>query len=168
MNAIQDAPVAATDPDINVDLGEGLQNGFDAIGKAFGGLVGAIKDAVGPELMKTLEVSTWLGQVAECLEKISNGLSSDGSVPAEPAGQFAFFVDQFDSNLNGSKLESQKPALQGHLQKCQQAIENAAADPAIAVATLSHSAGYFKAAAATCLPIQAKTQREDSAENSDG
>lgn len=154
------------DPDIKIDLneslGEGLQNGFDAIGKVFGGLVGAIKDAVGPELMKTLELANWLGQLAECLEKISVGLNSDGSVPDEPAGQLLFYVDQFDATLDGSKLEAQKPAFQQHLSQCQQALKDAAVDASLAAKTLAKSAGYFKAAAASCVPVQANASDRDS------
>ena len=72
--------------DLNEKFGESMENGFDAIGKIFGGLVGAIKDAIGPEMMKSLGAATWLGQVAECLEKMSKSLSTDGRVPDEPAG----------------------------------------------------------------------------------
>ena len=159
MQSLQDTPVAEKKPDIKIDLnekidlGENLENGFDAIGKVFGGLVGAIKDAVGPELMKTLEVANWLGQVAECLEKISTGLKSDGTVPAEQAGQLAFYAEQFDSTLDGSKLDAQKAGLLEHLNAAQQAVRDALNDPEAAAATLGHAAGYFKAAAASCVPV---------------
>lgn len=162
MLSLQDIPVADNDPkikiDINekIDLGESIENGFDAIGKVFGGLIGAIKDAVGPEMMKTLAVASWLGQLAECLEKIAGGLTADGTVPAEPAGQLAFYAEQFDTTLDGSKLESQKAAFSEHLQNCQQAVANAAADASAAATTLNHSAGYFKAAAASCVPVGGK------------
>lgn len=166
MQVTQDAPMTEKDPEIKIDLnenlGEGLQNGFDAIGKAFGGLVGAIKDAVGPELMKNLEVANWLGRLAECLEKISDGLHSDGSVPAAQAGQFSFYVDLFDATLDGSKLEAQKPAFQQHLNRCQQALKNPVTDAPLAAATLAQSAGYFKAAAASCVPVQANASDSDS------
>lgn len=171
MQSIQEAPVTEKGPelkiDINENLGESLQNGFDAIGQVFGGLVGAVKDTVGPDLMKTLEVANWLGQLGECLEKVSKGLTADGVVPAEPTGQLAFFAEQFDSTLDGSKLESQKSKLQQHLQNCQQAVENAGADPVSAAVTLSHSAGYFKAAAGSCIPVQAKASGENSPEVTD-
>ena len=140
-----------------IDLGDSLENGFDALGKVFEGLAGAIKDAVGPEIMKTLEVANWLGQLAECVGSIAEGLSAHGAVPAEPAGQFAFFVEQFDTTLDGSKLESKKPALAEHLQNCQQAIANAEGDTATSATSLSHAAGYFRAAAASCVPISGQS-----------
>ena len=49
-----------------------------------GGLVGAIQDAIGPGMLKSLEAANWLGQVAECLETISKILSTD----AHAAGYF--------------------------------------------------------------------------------
>jgi len=162
MHTLKDAPVAEKDPDIKIDinekidLSEGLENGFDAIGKVFGGLVGAIKDAVGPELMKTLAVASWLGKLSECLENIAVGLTADGTVPAEPTGQLVFYAEQFDTMLDGSKLESQKAAFREHLQNCQQAVANASDDPSAAATKLSHAAGYFKAAAASCVPVGGK------------
>lgn len=148
--------------DKNIELGEGLENGFDALGKVFGGLVGAIKDAVGPEVIMTLQAANWLGQLAECLQQIVEGLDADGIVPAEPAGQFAFFAEQFSTILDGSKLESQKPSLGQHLQSCQQAIGNGSVDAKAAATVLNHSAGYFKAVAASCFPVSGKTADADS------
>lgn len=67
--------------DLNEKLGESMENGFDAIGKFFGGLVGAIKEAIGPVLMKSLGAANWLGQTAQCLEALSKSLSTDGTLP---------------------------------------------------------------------------------------
>ncbi|MEP3479960.1 MAG: hypothetical protein ABJZ55_11985 [Fuerstiella sp.] len=148
--------------DTDIDLGESLENGFDALGKVFGGLVGAIKDAVGPEVIMTLQAANWLGQLTECLQQIVKGLDADEMVPAEPAGQFSFLAEQFNTILDGSKLESQKPAFGQHLQNCQQAISDAADDAKAAATVLNHSAGYFKAAAASCVPVSGKTTDADS------
>ena len=142
--------------DIDPKIGESLQGGMDAIGKVFGGLVGAIKDAVGPELMRSMEVAGWLGQLASCLDDMANGLNSNSEVPAEASGQFTFYVEQFDSALDGSKLESQKPSLQQQLQKAQQAVASAGSDPDESAAALAQASGYFKAAAASLVPIQGK------------
>ena len=145
--------------DTNIDLndtnfGESLETGFDALGKVFGGLVGAIKDAVGPEMMKTLGAANWLGQVAECLETLSKGLSTDGSIPSEAAGQFSFLADQLDANVDGSKLEAQKATIGEHLQNSRQALDSADNDPQAAAKALAHAVGYFKAAATSVVPIQ--------------
>lgn len=166
MTATQDAPVADNKKidftiDLNEKLGDSMENGFDALGKVFGGLVGAIKEAIGPELMKSLGAATWLGQVAQCLDTISKGLSTNGTVPDEPAGQLSFLKDQLDSSLDGTKLAGQKTAFQQHLQNCQQALANAGADPQAAAKTLAHAAGYFKAAATSCLPVQPAPKSDD-------
>lgn len=137
--------------DIDPKVGESLQGGLDALGNVFGGLIGAIRDAVGPELMRNMEVAGWVGQVATCLEQIAASLKEDGNVSAEVSGQLSFFVDQFDSSLEGSKLESQQVALKQYLLNAQQAVENADRD---AVSAVAQAAGYFKAAAASCVPIQ--------------
>jgi hypothetical protein len=147
--------------DLNEKLGESMENGFDAIGKIFGGLVGAIKDAIGPEMMKSLGAATWLGQVAECLEKMSKSLSTDGRVPDEPAGQLSFLQGQLDTSLDGSKLESQKATFQEHLRNSLQALENADADPQSAAKTLARAAGYFKAAATSMVPMQSSSGDSD-------
>lgn len=168
MNAVQDAPVADNDKDqpkeidLEIDLkdnlGESLETGFDALGKVFEGLVGAIKDAVSPEMMKSLVVSNWLGQVAECLDTLSKSLSTDGTVPAESAGQLSFLKDQLDASVDGSKLEAQKATFQDHLLKSQQAVGNAVTDPETASTTIAHAAGYFKAAATSMVPIQGTSE----------
>ena len=162
MTATQDASVAEKGKnidftlDLNEKLGGSMENGFDALGKVFGGLVGAIKEAIGPELMKSIGAATWLGQVAQCLETLSKSLSTDGTVPDEPAGQLSFLLNQLDASLDGTKLEAQKGAFQQHLQSCQQALANAAADPRAAAKTLAHAVGYFKAAATSMVPIQSR------------
>jgi hypothetical protein len=153
MNEIQDPPVADEKKidfkvDLNEKLDESMGNGFDAIGKIFGGIIGAIKDAVGPEMMKAL------GAAAQCLEAISKSLSTDGTVPGEPNGQLSFLKDQLDKSLDGTNLEAQKATFQQYLQNSQQALENAAADPQAAAKTLAHAAGYFKAAATSFVPVQ--------------
>ncbi len=158
MNEIQDAPVAEEKKiefkvDLNEKLGESMENGFGAIGKIFGGIIGAIKDAVGPEMMKALGAANWLGQVAQCLETISKSLSTDGTVPGEPNGQLSFLKDQLDKSLDGTKLEAQKATFQQYLQNSQQALENADADPQAAAKILAHAAGYFKAAATSFVPV---------------
>lgn len=165
MNEIQDAPVAEEKKiefkvDLNEKLGESMGNGFDAIGKIFGGIIGAIKDAVGPEMMKAIGAANWLGQVAQCLETISKSLSTDGTVPGEPNGQLSFLKDQLDKSLDGTNLEAQKATFQQHLQNSQQAMENADADPQAAVKILAHAAGYFKAAATSFVPVQPTTDAD--------
>lgn len=160
MNALQEASVADKENeidikiDLNEDLGKSLETGFGALGQVFGGLVGAIKDAVGPEMMKALGTANWLGQVAESLETISSGLSADGTVPAESTGQLSFLAGQLNESINGSKLEGQKATFADHLQKSLQAVDNAATDPETASTTIAHAAGYFKAAATSMIPIQ--------------
>ena len=156
-----DANEPSTDFKIDIDpkIGESLQGGMDAIGKVFGGLVGAIKDAVGPELMRSMEVAGWLGQLASCLDDMANGLKTNSEVPAEASGQFAFYVEQFDSSLDGSKLESQKASLKQQLEKAEQAVASAVTDPDASAAALAQASGYFKAAAASLVPIQGKDEQ---------
>ncbi|MCA9122453.1 MAG: hypothetical protein H6822_15395 [Planctomycetaceae bacterium] len=149
--------------DLNENLGESLESGFDVLGKVFGGLVSAIKDAVGPELIKSLGTANWLGQIAECLETMSKSLSADGTVADEPAGKISFLKDQLDSSLDGTKLEAQKASIQQHLENSLQALENAEADPQAAAKALAHAAGYFKAAATSIVPIQPGSEAEDKA-----
>ena len=159
MPADNDTPPDAGRPseeikiDIDPKIGESLQGGMDAIGKVFGGLVGVIKDAVGPELMKGIEVSGWLSKLAKCLESIATGLRSDGTVPSEAAGQLSFFTDQFDEALAGSKLETQQDALKAQLQTAHDAIAAAGDDQQSSADAVSKAAGYFKAAAASCVPV---------------
>ena len=143
------------------DFGESLENGFDALGKVFGGIVGAIKDAVGPEMIKLLGTAKFLSQVAECLETISKSLSTDNTIPDESVGQLSFLQGQLDTSLDGTKLEAQKSGFQEHLEKSQQALEDAAADPQAAAKTLAHAAGYFKAAAKSCMPVQPQADSDD-------
>ena len=147
--------------DLNEKFGESMENGFEALGKIFGGLVGAIKEAIGPEMMKSLAAANWLGQIARCLEKLSQSLSTDGTVADEPLGRLSFLKDQLDESLDGSKLQAQKATFQQHLQNCQQALANADADPQTAAKTLAHAAGYFEAAASSCVPIQSTANSDD-------
>ena len=139
--------------DIDPKVGESLQGGLDALGQVFGGLVGAIKDAVGPEVMKGIEVAGWLEQLTTCLESIAAGLRSDGIVPADAVGQLTFFAEQFDSAIAGSKLEAQKELLTAKLRMAQQVIDGVNNDPTAAAETVTRVAGYFKAAAASCVPV---------------
>jgi hypothetical protein len=167
MNAIRDTSVADQEKkidikfDLNENLGDSMGKGLDAIGKVFGGLIGAIKDAVGPEMMKALETANWLGQVAECLETISKSLSTDGSVPDDSVGQLSFLKAQLDSSLEGSKFEAQKATFQQHLQDCQQALDNSSTNPQVAAKTVAQAAGYFKAAAKSLVPIKASSDSRD-------
>lgn len=142
--------------DIDPRIGESLQGGMDALGKVFGGLVGAIKDAVGPELMRSMEVASWLGQLASCLDDMASGLKSNNELPAESSGQFAFYVEQFSSSLDGSRLASQKASLQLQLENARQAVASAVSDPDASAGALAQASGYFKAAAASLVPIQSK------------
>ena len=139
--------------DIDPNLGDGLQNGLNALGQVFGGLVDAIKDVVGPETLKNMEAAGWLGQVAECLDTISAGLKQDGNVPADAVGQFSYFSEQFPAAIADSTLESQSDALQARLQMAQTAVDVAGKDPATAAASIAEVAGYFKAAVASCVPV---------------
>lgn len=141
------------DIDIDPKVGESLQVGLDALGKVFGGLVGAIQDAVGPELMRGMEVASWLEQLTQCLDLIAEELQSGGNVPSAAVGQLAFFTAQLDETLAGSTLESQQVSLRQQFDRAQQALKNTEDDPASAATVLSEVAGYFKAAAASCVPL---------------
>ena len=140
---------------VNIDprVEESLQGGLDAVGKVFDGLVGAIKEAVGPELMRNMETANCLGQLATCLEAMAEGLNETGTIPAAAAGRFAFFVGQFDGALEGSKLAAQETVFRQQLNQTQQAVANANGDPTGTATVLAKAAGYFKAAAASCLPL---------------
>lgn len=133
--------------DFDPNVGDGLKNGLNALGQVFGGLVTAIKDAVGPEMLKNLEAAGWMGQVAKCLETISTELNQNGSVPADAVGQLSYFSEQFSEAIAGSMLESQSDALKARLQTAQTAIDAAGEDPVAAAAAIAKVAGYFKAAA---------------------
>ena len=52
--------------DIDPNLGDGLQNGLNALGQVFGGLVDAIKDVVGPETLTCVD-NSWTGELPVCL-----------------------------------------------------------------------------------------------------
>lgn len=139
--------------DFSGSVNESLQGGIEVIGKVFGGLVGAIKDAVGPELLQAMELAGWLQQLSGCLDSIVGALKSQGSVPAESAGQLAFYAEQFDRVVAGSKLESQQDTLRQHLHQARQAAESASKDPTAAVDVIAQASGYFKAAASSCVPL---------------
>ena len=134
--------------------GDGLQKGMEALQQVFGGFVKSIKDAIGPEMMRNLEAAQWLGQLAECLEQIATGLKESGEVPSESAGQLEFFVDQWDSALQGSKLESNQESLRKRLESAQQAIVQTTPDTASRqAAVIAQAAGYFHAAARSVVPV---------------
>jgi hypothetical protein len=134
--------------------GDGLQKGLEALQQVFGGFVQSIKDAVGPEMMRNFEAAQWLGQLGDCLDQIATGLRDAGKVPPEAAGQLAFFVDQWDSGLRGSKLEPNRAALRTRLESAEQAIQQATAENAAQqAAVVAQSAGYFHAAAKSVLPL---------------
>lgn len=85
--------------EIDPKLGDPLEDGLNMLSKVFGGLVQTIKDAVGPEFMRGMELDNWLEQLATCLEQIARSLRETGEVPAERAGELAFFVDQWDNQF---------------------------------------------------------------------
>jgi hypothetical protein len=141
--------------EIDPKLGDPLQDGLNVLSKVFGGLVQTIKDAVGHEFMRGMELANWLEQLATCLEQIARSLRETGEVPAERAGELAFFVDQWDNQFQGVKLVSE-PALRQRLDKARQALDQStAANAKQQAAVVLEVAGYFRAAAKTALPHQA-------------
>lgn len=140
--------------DIPADVGDSLQGGLDAIGKVFGGLVNSIKDAVGPELMRGMEAANWLEQVASCLDEIADGLRESGAAPWESLGQLDFYVEQFDGELEGTKLAERQRELRKHLEAAYAAAKQGDSNDAAAQAdNVSRASGYFRAAARTLIPM---------------
>lgn len=152
-SAGSDEPRRGFKIEIDPQIDDSLQGGLNALGQVFSGFVGAIKDAVGPELIRNAEVANWLTQLASCLEEISRSLSANGEVPAEATGRLTFFVEQFDTALEDSRLAAQKASLREHLDRAHEAAQGAVSNPEEAATNIGKAAGYFKAAAASCLPM---------------
>jgi hypothetical protein len=141
--------------EIDPKLGDSVQGGLDAIQKVFAGFVQTIKDTIGPETLRNLEAGNWLEQLAVCLDQIAVGLRDIGAVPPDKAGELAFYLEQWESAVQGSKFESQQAALRQRLDGVRQAVErvpegNAAQEAKV----LTEAAGYFHAAAKTAVPLQ--------------
>ena len=134
--------------------GDGLQKGMEVLQQVIGGFVQSIKDAVGPEMMRNFEAAQWLEQLGDCLDQIAVGLRDSGKVPPEAAGQLAFYVDQWDGGLRGSKLEPNQAALRKRLESAEAAIQQATSENAAQqAAVVAQAAGYFHAAAKSVLPL---------------
>ncbi len=148
--------------EIDPQVEQSLQGGLDALGKVFGGLVNSIKDAVGPELMRSMEVANWLEQLATCLDGIAGELRSSGSASWESVGQLDFYVDQFDAELQDTKLADRQAALREHLDSAHAAVKQVTPDNAVQQADqIAKAAGYFRAAARSLVPIADKSGQSD-------
>lgn len=141
--------------DVNPKVGDSLQGGFDALQKVFVGLVESVKEAVGPETLKSLELGNWFEQLASCLDQIATSLREAGTVPAEKVGELAFFSEQLDSEIRGSKFESQQASLRQRLDAVTQSLDDVnGANATEAARKLAQAAGYFHAAAKTVAPLR--------------
>ena len=139
-----DAPGSA---EVNID--KGLQVGLDAIQKVFAGLVTAVKNAIGPEMLRMLEAGNFLSQVGTCLDETAAALRESGTCPPEKLGELACLRERLAVELKGSKFEGQTTALRERLEMAGQA---ATAGDARSLAVV---AGYFHAAAKTAAPAPA-------------
>lgn len=136
--------------------GDSLQGGLDVLQKAFSGMFQVIKDAVGPDMLRNLEVGNWLEQLASCIDGIAQSVRETGSLPADKAGELTFFQEQFEDALTGSKFERQQSALKQRFERVTQAVDRVAAGTRGDEAqVLAETAGYFRAAAKTAIAASA-------------
>lgn len=147
------------------DAGDALGQGMEALKSVLGGIVGAVKEAIGPEGIRNLEASQWLTQAASCLEAVATGLREQGKVPAGKAGELTCFLERVRDEVKGSKFESQLSSLRQRLEDALQLVERSGGAEGSAVSEqdinrLSDSAGYFNAAAAS-VAISAATGKGD-------
>jgi hypothetical protein len=132
---------AATAPQFE----QALQGGLAAMQKMFDGFAKMAHGIAGPEGMKNLQAGQWLSRVAASLDDAAK----PGAALAGKAGEADFFLEHLGGELAVSKFAAQEPALRARLQAARQAID--AADSH----TLTATAGYFRAAANTAIPLPA-------------
>ncbi|MBP85804.1 MAG: hypothetical protein CMJ64_03665 [Planctomycetaceae bacterium] len=149
-------------PEINFsfdgDVGDAIGKGVDSLKSLLGGIVDAVQEAMGPEMIQNLAAAQWLSQVAACLESAATGLREQGSVPFGTAGELTCFQERAEAELKGSKFKAQLPQMQqrlkGALDLVEQCSANADAAPSdLDIRKVADNAGYFKAAAASAVPI---------------
>lgn len=131
-----------TPPAIDIKAGGGLEGAMAALQKVFEGVAAAAKKAIGPERLRNHEAAEWLGRVAACLAETAAALR-DTTHAQGKAGELAFYSEQLDAEIKGSKFEAQHAALRRRLDGVLQALGTGAAADAVA----EEAAGYFRAAA---------------------
>lgn len=136
------------------DVGQAFGKGMDALKQVMGGFVEMAKEMVGPEMMRNLEASQWLSQVANSLEEAADGLRESGSAPPGKSGEISCFIERLDAETQGSKFESQRESFLSHLDGAHQLVKQLTTaetdvEHAGKIRQLEDAAGYFRAAAAT-------------------
>jgi len=139
------------------NVGDAIQGGMDALKMVMEGVVSAAQEMVGPEGMRNLEASQWLAQVATTVEEIATGLEQKAPL-AGKAGEIACFLEQVESEVKGSKFQAQLPSFRQRLEEVTQLLdrpggEGSSPPTADELKQLNDSAGYFRAAASTAVPI---------------
>jgi len=140
------------------DVGEAVGQGMEALKMVLGGIVDMAQGLVGPEGMRGFEAGQWLAQVGASIEEIATALREQETVPAGKGGEITCFLERIDAELKGSKFESQTPAFRQRLEEISQLLERAGAEEtsrptAGDLQQLTNSAGYFRAAASSAVPI---------------
>jgi len=143
---------------VDGNVGEAVGQGMEALKMVLGGVVNMAQELVGPEGMRNFEASQWLAQVGASIEEIATAFREQETVPAGKGGEITCFLERIDTELKGSKFESQIPAFRRRLEEISQLLDRAGAEETARptagdLERLTDSAGYFRAAASSALPI---------------
>jgi hypothetical protein len=156
-------------PEINFsfdgDVSDAIGKGVDTLKSVLGGIVNAVQEAMGPEMMQNLAAAQWLSQAAACLESAAKGLREQGSVPPGTAGELTCFQERAEAELKGSKFKTQLPQMQQRLQAALDLVEQCSSAPDATpsdqdICKIADAAGYFKAAAASAVPISPSNESD--------
>jgi hypothetical protein len=140
---------------VNEKLQEGLQGGVDALQNFFTGFVKSIQTAIGPEVMRSLSASQWLGQVAASLEEVAAAWRADSPTPPGKSGELSCYAERVIEEVKGSRVEGQSEALCEWLEIAMQAIDREDTQSR----SVADAAGYFNAAAKSAMPLQLNGNR---------
>ncbi len=138
------------DPKIGEKLQEGLQGGVDVLQGLFSGFVKSIQDAMGPEMMRNLEASQWLGQVAASLDEVAVAWRAGAPTPSGKSGELSCYAERLAEEIRGSRVEGQADSLRNWLELAKSAIERDDSQSR----SVADAAGYFSATAKSAMPVQ--------------
>lgn len=138
------------DPKIGDKIQEGLQGGVDVLQGLFSGFVKSIQEAMGPEMMRNLAASQWLGQVAASLDEVAAAWRTGAPTPPGKSGELSCYAERLPEEVKGSRVEGQTDALRNWLELAKNAIERDDTQSR----SVADAAGYFNAAAKSAMPVQ--------------
>lgn len=135
------------------NLGNSLQSGLGALQQVFEGFAKMAQNAVGPDLVKSLQAGSWLGNVADCLDAIAT--SNGTGVPGNQVGELACYSERLDAELATSRFASQIPSFKLRLEAAtsvtERAMQSGGEISREDARTVAAAAGYFRASAKTVI-----------------